>query len=233
MFLFSFSLSSSSLQQLAIRAGSLLYNIWLKPPLDVYITVYMFNVTNLEAFTRGLDTKLKVSEVGPYVYQEFLENHNVTFNDNNTVTYTPRRTVKFVREKSVGDPKVDKIIAPNIPYMGVTSAASGFSTFAALAISALTRKLNAKPMLEMSVHEYLWGYEDNLVYLASKIVPNVINFQRFGLMERMFDEGDNIVTMKLPKKSHEKPAKDEVRDFAIDTWNGVKTINFWSNSKSK
>ncbi|XP_046804863.1 scavenger receptor class B member 1 [Lucilia cuprina] len=214
--------------QLAIKTGSLLYNLWLKPPLNVYITVYMFNVTNLDAFTRGLDAKLKIAEVGPYVYQEILENHNVTFNANNTVTYTPRRIVKFLREKSVGDPKVDKIIAPNIPYMGVTSAASGFSTFAALAISALTRRLNSKPMLEMSVHEYLWGYEDNLVYLASKIIPNVINFQRFGLMERMFDEGDNIVTMQLPSKKPRKASDKSRRDFAIDTWNGRKSIKYWT-----
>ncbi|KAM7363506.1 lysosome membrane protein 2 isoform 2-T2 [Cochliomyia hominivorax] len=216
--------------QLAIKTGSLLYNIWLKPPLNVYITVYMFNVTNLDAFTRGIDAKLKVSEVGPYVYQEILENQNVTFNANNTVTYTPRRIVKFVREKSIGDPKVDKIIAPNIPYMGVTSAASGYSTFAALAISALTRRLNSKPMLEMSVHEYLWGYEDNLVYLASKIVPNVINFQRFGLLERMFDEGDNIVTMHLPDKENTKKSKDQDRDYSIESWNGGKSIKFWTNS---
>ena len=193
----------------------------------------MFNVTNLEAFKRGLDTKLKVSEVGPYVYQEILENHNVTFNANNTVTYTPRRVVKFIREKSIGDPKVDKIIAPNIPYMGVTSAATGFSPFAALAISALTRKLNSKPMLEMSVHEYLWGYEDNLVYLASKIVPSVINFKRFGLLERMFDEGHNVVTMQLPLKKQKKSFKKQ-RDFSIDNWNGRKSIKYWSsNDNSK
>lgn len=187
----------------------------------------MFNVTNLDTFTRGLDAKLKVTEVGPYVYQEVLENNNVTFNANNTVTYTPRRVVKFIREKSVGDPKVDKIIAPNIPYMGVTSAASAYSTFAALAISALTRKFNSKPMLEMSVHEYLWGYEDNLVFLASKIIPSVINFQRFGLMERMFDEGENIVTMQLPTNDKHKTSK-MARDFSIDTWNGRKSIKYWT-----
>lgn len=194
----------------------------------------MFNVTNLEAFTRGLDAKLKVTEVGPYVYQEILENHNVTFNANNTVTYTPRRVVKFIRKKSIGDPKVDKIVAPNIPYMGVTSAASSFSTFAALAVSTLTRKLNSKPMLEMSVHEYLWGYEDNLVYLASKIVPSVINFQKFGLLERMFDEGHNIVTMQLPSKTKQKKSAEGRRDFSIDNWNGRKSIKYWtSNGHSK
>lgn len=170
---------------MTLRTGSLLYNMWLKPPIEVFITVYMLNVTNIDAFMKGLDTKLKINEVGPYVYQEILEHHNITFNANNTVTYTPRRTVKFIRERSVGDPKVDRIVAPNIPYMGVTSAASRFSALAAIAVGALTRKLNSKAMLEISVHEYLWGYEDHLVYLASKFMPSVINFQRFGLLERV------------------------------------------------
>lgn len=145
----------------------------------------MFNVTNLDAFMRGIDSKLKVEEVGPYVYQEFLVNNNVTFNDNHTVTYNPRRTVKFVRERSIGDPKIDRIVAPNIPYMGVTSTASEFNSFIALAIGALTKRLNSKAMLEVSVHDYLWGYDDPLVNLASKFIPSVIDFQRFGLMERV------------------------------------------------
>jgi len=147
--------------------------------------VYLFNVTNFDAFSNGIDKKLRVHEIGPYVYQEILENHNVTFNLNNTVTFSPKRSVKFIKERSVGDPKIDKIIAPNIPYMGITSTASSFSGLAALAISALTNRLQTKIMLDVSVHDYLWGYDDRLVRFASKVMPSVINFERFGLLERV------------------------------------------------
>ncbi|XP_054726969.1 scavenger receptor class B member 1 [Anastrepha obliqua] len=220
--------------QLTLKTGTLLYNLWLKPPLEVFISVYMFNITNVDAFMGGHDTKLKVVEAGPYVYQELLENQNVLFNGNNTVTYTPQRSVRFVRERSVGDPLVDKIVAPNIPYLGVISAAAGYSFFASMAVNALTKKFNSKPMLELTVHDYLWGYEDPLVHLASKVVPNVIHFQRFGLMERMFDEGQNVVTMKLPDKLKEaEMASDDVaveeadRDFSIDNWNGMTGFKNW------
>lgn len=56
-------------QQLSMRNGSFLYYLWEKPPLPVIMQVYMFNITNAEAFLSGVDKKLKVVEVGPYVYQ--------------------------------------------------------------------------------------------------------------------------------------------------------------------
>jgi hypothetical protein len=31
--------------------------------------VFIFNITNAEDFLKGVDKKLKVSEIGPYVYQ--------------------------------------------------------------------------------------------------------------------------------------------------------------------
>lgn len=61
--------SRSLLQQLEIRKGSFLYYLWEKPPLPVVMQVYIFNITNAEAFLNGTDKKLKVVEVGPYVYQ--------------------------------------------------------------------------------------------------------------------------------------------------------------------
>lgn len=170
---------------LSLKPGTFLYKTWEKPPLDVYVKVYMFNVTNHERYVQGLDDKIKVEEVGPYVYQEYLTNNDAVFNDNDTVTFKPRRQVEFRREMSVGDPKVDMVIAPNIPYMGVTSAASDISFLAAIAVRTLMRQLDSQVMLKVSVHDYLWGVEDHLVHLASKIIPSVINFEKFGLLDRV------------------------------------------------
>ncbi|ALC46118.1 CG10345 [Drosophila busckii] len=106
--------------QISLTPGTLLYKLWLHPPLEVFIMVYMFNYTNVDAFIDGTDAKMKITEVGPYVYREVLTNNNVTLNEaNNTISYTPRRIYEFVPERSVGDPKVDRIRAPNIPYMGL------------------------------------------------------------------------------------------------------------------
>lgn len=169
-----------------MKPGALLHRLWLFPPLDVYINVYMFNYTNVDEFTSGRAKKLHVQEVGPYVYKEVLSNHNVTYNENNnTITFIPKREYVLALERSVGDPKVDRIRAPNIPLMGVTTLAASMSMFAALGLSAVTRQLDSQPMLNISVHEYMWGYEDRLVELAAKFVPSWIDFSSFGIMEKV------------------------------------------------
>lgn len=47
---------------------STVFTMWRKPPVDVYLKVYIFNITNADEFMRG-EEKLRVVEVGPYVYQ--------------------------------------------------------------------------------------------------------------------------------------------------------------------
>ncbi|XP_034487402.1 scavenger receptor class B member 1 [Drosophila innubila] len=218
--------------QISLSPNSLLYKLWLFPPLEVYIKVHMFNYTNVDAFIAGRDAKMKIEEVGPYVYQEVLSNHNVTLNEaNNTITYTPRREYVFVRERSVGDPKLDRIRAPNIPYMGISTQAASLSMFAALGLSALTKRLNAQPMLEVSVHDYMWGYEDHLVHLASKFVPSYIDFASFGLMEKLFREGNesNVFNMHLPerKDSHGVNLPDSPRAYSLHSINDERGFMRW------
>ncbi len=42
--------------------------LWLKANVDVYFKLYVFNVTNKEAFVEGRE-KLRLEEVGPYYYR--------------------------------------------------------------------------------------------------------------------------------------------------------------------
>ncbi|KAG8230739.1 hypothetical protein J437_LFUL011074 [Ladona fulva] len=44
------------------------FGIWKKPPVDLYLKVFLFNITNKDAFLNGKE-KLRVEEVGPYVYK--------------------------------------------------------------------------------------------------------------------------------------------------------------------
>lgn len=85
--------------------------------------------------------------------------------------------------------------------------------FAALGLSTLTKSLNSKPILNLTVYDYLWGYDDPLISLASTIVP-AIDFEKFGILDRMFDDGSNLVTINLPnsvtkKKYLEKLQKEK------------------------
>lgn len=55
-------------QKITFGDGGEIFELWRKPPVDLYLRVFLWNVTNHEAFLAGKE-KLKVVEVGPYVYK--------------------------------------------------------------------------------------------------------------------------------------------------------------------
>uniref|UniRef100_A0A8W7PQT0 Uncharacterized protein n=1 Tax=Anopheles coluzzii TaxID=1518534 RepID=A0A8W7PQT0_ANOCL len=71
------------------------------------------------------EERLRVQEIGPYVYQEFLEHRNSTFNQNGTLSFVPVRRQVFVPERSVGDPKQDRIMIPNIALLAMERSVQG------------------------------------------------------------------------------------------------------------
>ncbi|XP_053679997.1 scavenger receptor class B member 1 [Anopheles nili] len=239
--------------KLSMYEGSYLNRLWKKPPLEVFISIYVFNVTNPEAFMRG-EERLRVQEVGPYVYQEFLEHRNSTFNPNGTLSFVPVRRQVFVPERSVGDPKEDRIMIPNIALLGVSSAAYRMSAFAAFAVAAALKPLGMAPILNITTHDLLWGYDDPLVRIASSFLPDIIHFQKLGILDRMFDDGFDTVTINLPESVrnqqhlnddisdelveslHEEyyqdvtvqsTKKEPIRDYSIDMWSGSPGLAHW------
>lgn len=57
-----------SLQKLIFGEGGEIFTLWKSPPVDIYIKIYLWNITNSEAFLSGRE-KMHVEEVGPYVYR--------------------------------------------------------------------------------------------------------------------------------------------------------------------
>ncbi|XP_035775238.1 scavenger receptor class B member 1-like isoform X1 [Anopheles albimanus] len=242
--------------KLSMYEGSYLNRLWKKPPLDVFISIYVFNISNPEAFMRG-EERLRLQEIGPYVYQEFLEHRNSTFNPNGTLSFVPVRRQVFVPERSIGDPKEDRIMIPNIALLGVSSAAYRMSTFAALAVAAALRPLGMPPILNITTHDLLWGYDDPLVKIASTLLPDIVHFQKLGVLDRMFDDGFDTVTINLPEsvrnqqqangdsafvdddlpeslhdeyyedKTSPTAKSEPIRDYSIDLWNGSPGLAHW------
>lgn len=68
---------------------------------------------------------------------------------------------------------------------GISSTLHDAGFFVNYPWTSLVNMLDSKPILHISVYDYLWGYEDPLVRLASGVVPNFINFRKFGLLDRV------------------------------------------------
>ncbi|KAJ4444622.1 hypothetical protein ANN_06418 [Periplaneta americana] len=105
-------------QNMGIENNTAGYDIWSNPPIYPIVQVYLFNYTNADAFAKGIDKKLRVQEVGPYVYREYTEKVNIVFHDNGTVSYQGKSSFSFVPELSVGhQPRHERVIMPNIPLL--------------------------------------------------------------------------------------------------------------------
>ncbi|KAK0095240.1 hypothetical protein PV326_008892 [Microctonus aethiopoides] len=209
---------------LTMTPSSIVFNMWKKPPVDVFLKVYVFNITNSEQFLNGTE-KLRVEEIGPYVYQEMLENTNVTWHDNGTISYIPKRSVVYRPDMSVSDPSKDFVMVANIPMLGVSSALYDAGFFVNYPLAQLANMLDSKPILNISVYDYFWGYEDSLVRLASGIVPNFIDFEKFGLLDRMYDEGDNILNINI--MGNKNMTDENGRYLSIETYNGSPGLMNW------
>lgn len=57
--------------------------------------------------------------------------------------------------------------------------------FVNMAVATISQYLGSKPFVNLTVNEYLWGYDDPLVQLANNVVPSWINFPRFGILDRV------------------------------------------------
>lgn len=85
---------SNFLQKIVLRNNSEIMEWYLKPPFAPTVKVYVFNYTNIEEFMAGIDQKIRINQVGPYVYQEPMERINVKF-DEDRMTYKVSVTFFF------------------------------------------------------------------------------------------------------------------------------------------
>ncbi|KAI8037684.1 hypothetical protein M5D96_009489 [Drosophila gunungcola] len=96
--------------------GGEIFNLWAQPPVDLYIKIYLFNITNAKAFLAGREL-LNVEQVGPYVYKEVMTHKNITFNENNTMSSTPSHPLVWQDQMSEGRREDDEVIMLNIAML--------------------------------------------------------------------------------------------------------------------
>ena len=68
-------------KSLVISPTSEKYYLWEDPPVSPELRIYFFNITNAEKWLGKIDSKIKVSQVGPFVYKELWKKTNVIFHE--------------------------------------------------------------------------------------------------------------------------------------------------------
>ncbi|CAD7085799.1 unnamed protein product [Hermetia illucens] len=179
--------------KLIFEEGGEIFNLWEKPPVDLYVKIYLFNITNADAFMEGREN-LRVEEVGPYVYKEILQHGDVVFNDNNTISTRPRHPLVFDQELSGERREDDLLMMVNIALLSIAQVAADKSYFVRLPVNILIRQTKSLPIVRMTAHEFMFGYETQLTTLGNTFLPDWIIFDKVGLIDRMYDFNSDYET---------------------------------------
>ncbi|XP_075219275.1 epithelial membrane protein isoform X2 [Lycorma delicatula] len=210
--------------QITLRDGSQVFNLWRKPPVHPVMQIYVYNVTNADEFLNH-GVKPVLEELGPFTYVETWEKVNLTFNDNGTVTFQQQKIFRFDPDRSVGS-EDDMVVVPNIPMLSATSQSKHAARFLRLAMASIMDILKIKPFVEVTVGQLLWGYEDPLLKLAKDVVPKEqkLPYEEFGLMYGKNGTAKDIVTVFTG-------AGDITRYGLVDTFNGKTHMSHWTTEK--
>lgn len=92
------------LQQNALTSNSMMTQLWQNPPLMPQLKVYVFNVTNSKEFLQGKE-KLKVQELGPYIYNAAQIKDIHQWNDEEqSITFRSKTTYQFAHDELSKNP---------------------------------------------------------------------------------------------------------------------------------
>uniref|UniRef100_A0A3B5K0C9 Scavenger receptor class B, member 2a n=1 Tax=Takifugu rubripes TaxID=31033 RepID=A0A3B5K0C9_TAKRU len=209
-------------KEFTLTEASQVFESWKNPPPPVYMEYYFFNVTNPKEFLAG--GKAAVQQIGPYTYREYRPRENISFLENGTKIYAlnPKSFV-FVPEKSVGNPEVDIVRTVNIPFVAVMNELSSYSFFLRTGISMYIKSLGVDLFLTRTVHEVLWGFKDPLLTKLHTMRSEVDEY--FGLMWKKNGTHEGEFVFHTGVENYLDYGK-------IDTWNGMRKMNWWSSNQS-
>ncbi|XP_014612673.1 PREDICTED: sensory neuron membrane protein 2-like isoform X2 [Polistes canadensis] len=70
------------LSNLIIQNGTRAFEYWIRPPVQLVQNFYIYNYTNVDDFESGKANKLRVQQLGPYIYEETLTRINTQIHEN-------------------------------------------------------------------------------------------------------------------------------------------------------
>nr|XP_035936748.1 scavenger receptor class B member 1 isoform X2 [Halichoerus grypus] len=205
-----------------IDPSSLSFNMWKEIPVPFYLSIYFFDIVNPDAILLG--EKPQVQERGPYVYREFRHKSNITFNDNDTVSFLEYRSFQFQPDKSHGL-ESDYIVMPNILVLAAAMMMENKPMSLKLIMTLAFSTLGERAFMNRTVGEIMWGYEDPLIHLINKYLPNMFPFKgKFGLFAELNNSDSGLFTVFTG-------VKDFSRIHLVNKWNGLSKVKFWHSDQ--
>ncbi|KAK7582276.1 hypothetical protein V9T40_013721 [Parthenolecanium corni] len=160
------------------------FEMWATPPVEVYLKVYLYNITNKDAFLAGTE-KLRVQQVGPYVYRETGVHADPKFNhENGTITSIPKYPLEWVPEMSNGT-EDDILTLPNVALLSFANVIAKSNFMTKMGVNFLISETKTYAIVQQSAKEFMFGYQSALVTLGNTFIPDWIYFDKLGLIDRV------------------------------------------------
>ncbi|XP_027325779.3 scavenger receptor class B member 1 isoform X2 [Anas acuta] len=204
-----------------IDPSSISFGMWKDIPVPFYLSVHLFEVLNPTEVLDGAKPILR--QRGPYVYREFRYKTNITFHDNDTVSYLEYRKLFFRPDLSNGT-EDEYIVMPNILMLGASVMMENLPNFVKLLLSGALAGLKQEAFMNRTVGDILWGYDDPLLDTINMIVPGLIPFKgKFGMFVGFNNSNTGLFTVYTGMKNIS-------RVHMVDSWNGLKKVNYWRST---
>ncbi|XP_011643194.1 lysosome membrane protein 2-like [Pogonomyrmex barbatus] len=209
--------------QMELRNGSNTFDWWIRPPVKSKYRIYVFNYTNVDEFEAGEASKLRVQEVGPYIYQETLTRVNVALQeDNGTVTFQDKRSYEWIG----GRPDNDTVVVPNVPLMSVTAYVRDWNVMLRLSVNMMLASLQERTFVKETAGGFIWGYDTELFHMLKPIImlQQDISFDKFGILAIKKGIDKDRITMRTGSRGMDSVGM-------IERVNGVNNRHIWNDER--
>lgn len=223
--------------EMEVKEGTVSYEIWKTTPFPLILNLYIWNITNHEAFIKG--EKPDLQQCGPYVWKEYHEKQNLTFHDNHTVTFYQQRWWIWDEELSGNNSKDDVIYSINPIPLSAAWAVRNNPIYIAF-MNEVFNAENEQVVVKTTANEIIFtGFQDPVLDWVQKnliaengtyhpllpllnLPPGIANYDKFGWfygrnLSLYYDGVFNMFT-----------GTDDVDKVGeIDLWNYTRATDFF------
>ncbi|XP_049545725.1 scavenger receptor class B member 1-like [Anopheles darlingi] len=172
--------NNSILEKLILAPNTTAAEWWVTPPVFPLLKVHVFNYTNTREFLKGEDSKLRVEDLGPFVYKETAQKIDVRHNGDGTIAYREHRHIEYLPEESHGNP-FDEVVVPNVVLLSAEMKKLNLGTFEKFVYGGVKGSAGASAFMRTSTDLFLWGYDDKLLGKLKTFLPKDTP-DRFGML---------------------------------------------------
>ncbi|CAF2858108.1 unnamed protein product [Rotaria sp. Silwood2] len=211
-----------------LKQGTILYKIWHDTPVPLYISIYVFDLVNEVEFLNG--GKPHLIQRGPFVYREQRTKEDIRFYPNGTISYRESRNYIFDQSKSPLDETfrfntINVVYMTLINYLHTQNVPDLFRQIIGTILSFVE-----KPIMQRTIKEYLWGYQDPILSILKKRLPQLVMDDQISVFASVVNEAQYETILINNGVGFDENHNERLNNLGkIERFNFSTSLSIWSN----